>query len=61
MVYTGERTRLWAVNAKKMKKLEADMTEMEKAMSQIQSIHQAELEREDAFCEAKKDKVAKEL
>ena len=51
----------WAAKAKKMKKLEVDMVEMEKAMSQFQRIHQAELERKDAFCEAEKDRVIKEL
>ena len=29
----------WAIDAKKMKKLEADMTKMEKVMSQLRSIH----------------------
>ena len=30
---------VWAANAKNMKKLEADMVEIKKAMSQLQSIY----------------------
>ena len=51
----------WAVDAKKMRKLEADMVEMEKAMSHLRSIHQAKMERKNAFCEAEKEKVSKAL
>ena len=37
------------------------MVEMEKAMSQLWSIHQMGLEMKDTFCEAEKEIVAKEL
>ena len=46
---------------KKIRKLEADVVELEKNISQLHSIHQAELERKDAFCDAEKEKVASEL
>ena len=39
---------------KKMAKLEADMAELEKSLSQLRIIHQAEIERKDAFCEVER-------
>ena len=33
---------------------EADVAELEKSISQLHSIHQAKIERKDAFCEAKR-------
>ena len=44
-----------------MKKLKADMVEMEKAMFQLRKIHQVELERKDAFCEVEKERITKAL
>ena len=44
-----------------MKKIKADIAEIEKAMSQNRSINQAELELKDAYYEAEKDMIAKEL
>ena len=46
---------------KKVRKLEVDVVELEKTITQLRSIHQAELERKDAFYEAEKAKVSKEL
>ena len=46
---------------KKMKKLEVDISELEKSLSQLRIIHQAEIERKDAFCEVEKAKVTTEL
>ena len=37
------------------------MAKMEKNMSQLRSIYQAELERKDALCEVEKKMVSKEL
>ena len=52
---TKERA-TWVTDTKKARKLEADLAEMEKAMTQLRSIHQMELERKDAFCEAEKER-----
>ena len=51
----------WVADMKKSRKLENGLVEMEKAMAQIQNIHQKDLERKVAFCEAEKNRVAKEL
>ena len=55
-----ERT-AWIANVKKTRKLEADVVDLEKSITQLRSIHQADLERKDAFCEAKKAMIATEL
>ena len=51
----------WAIDVRKMRKLKVDVVELEKSITQLHSIHQAELERKYAFCEVEKARVATEL
>ena len=50
----------WVADVK-TRKLEADVVELEKSITQLRSIHQAELERKDAFCKVDKARIATEL
>ena len=52
------RLKAWAAKVKNVRKMEA---ELEKNISQLHSIHQAKIERKDAFCEEEKVRVATEL
>ena len=57
---TKERT-AWVSDSKKVRKLEAHLAEMEKAIAQLRSIHKNKLGWKDAFCKAERERVAKEL
>ena len=43
----------WVADTKKARKLEVDLVEMGKAMTQLRSIHQAQLEQKDAFARSR--------
>ena len=49
------------VDTRKVMKLEAKPGRDGEGHAQLQSLHQKELERKEALCEAEKDRVAKEL
>ena len=52
---------VWTAEVKKVMKLEVDVVELEKSLSQLRSIHQVEIQRHAAFGEAEKAQFATEL
>ena len=57
----AKETIIWISKVKKVRNMEADVTGLEKSISQLRSVHQTEIERKDVFSESEKAQVLTKL